>query len=178
MVKASVPSGGDYYHEWMKQGSKDILSALLDSAQPDAVRWSSKDLRSILEHQLATPFACELDHLTELAECSVEEASEVIESCGSRTFGDLLLECSPPDRALRMLKDYAKKSLTRQGNLPRDVARVLYICSILRARQSGIGNITSLDDANLAREARRCLTFGWLPDQVRELLSLACQTGD
>lgn len=69
-----------------------------------------------------------------------------------------------------MFKGYVKQSLTKEGYLPRDVARVLYVTVILRGRQAGIGDITSLDEVNLKREARRCLTFGWLPDGIRELL--------
>ena len=77
------------------QRSKDILRALMNPTQPDTVPWSSSDLQSILNHQLTTPLASELDQLAEIAQCSREEASLAIESCGCRTFGDLL-RCQSP----------------------------------------------------------------------------------
>jgi len=150
--------------------SKDILRALMDPSQPDAVPWSSSDLRAILDHQLAAPLIPELDQVAELAQCSRDEALVVFESCGCRTFGEILGSQSRPHRAIRILKEYAKGALTDEGSLPRDVARVLYVAAILRGKQAGITDISSLDDANLEREARRCLTFGWLPDSIRELL--------
>ena len=151
--------------------SKDILRALMDPLQPDAVPWSSSDLRAILDHQLVTPFISELDHVADLAQCSRDETLVVFENCGCRTFGEILGSPSRPHRAIRILKEYAKGALTDEGGLPRDVARVLYVAAILRGKQAGITDITSLDDANLEREARRCLTFGWLPDSIRELLN-------
>jgi len=150
--------------------SKDILRALLDPSRSETVPWSSSDLRAILEHQLATPLASELDRLAEFAQYSREQASSIIDGCGCYSFGDLLRDDSPSVSALSMLKDYAKGSLVNEGDLPRDVARVLYVIAILRGRQAGSGDITSLDETSIERETRRCLTFGWLPNDIRALL--------
>ncbi len=150
--------------------SKDILRALMDPSRPDAVPWSSADLRAMLEHQLATPLASELDRLAEISDRSREEVSSIIGGYQGGTFGDLLRNASPSIDAIRLAKDFAKASLVEDGGLPRDVARVLYVMAILRGRQAGFGDISSLDIENLRRETRRCLTFGWLPDDVRNLL--------
>lgn len=150
--------------------SKDILRALMDPSQPDAVPWSSSDLRAMLEHQLAAPLACEVDRLAELARCSREHVSSVVAECGCDTFADALRDGSPSASVLSMLKNCAKGAMASQGDLPRDVARVLYVLAIVRGRQAGMDGITSLGEANITRAVARCLTFGWLPDDIRDLL--------
>jgi hypothetical protein len=152
------------------QRSKDILRALMDPSQPDAVPWSSSDLRAILEHQLATHLVSELDQFAEASQLSSDRVLGILEASGCRTFRDVLKNASESVDAVRLVKDLAKASLAHCGGLPRDVARVLYVLAILRGRQAGVSNLTSLDNVSLERETRRCLTFGWLPDEIRCLL--------
>ena len=152
------------------QRSKDILRALMDPSQPDAVPWSSSDLRAILEHQLATPLVSEFDQLAEASRLSGDRVLSILEASGCRTFRDAIRNASQSADAIRLVKDLAKASLAQDGDLPRDVARVLYVLAIVHGRQAGVSNLTSLDDASLERETRRCLTFGWLPDEIRRLL--------
>jgi hypothetical protein len=63
--------------------------------------------------------------------------------------------------------------LATDGDLPKDVARVLYIMIILRALSIGDARITTLDDVSIEGEARRCLTFVWLPNDIREFIRKA-----
>ena len=146
--------------------SKDILRALMDPSEPDAVPWYSNDLRAFLDHQLAAPLVSELDQVAKLSQCSRDEALIVLERCGCRTFGEILESHSGPRRTTWILKEYAKGALTDEDSLPRDVARVLYVAAILRGKQVGITDISSLEDANIEREVRRCLTFAWLPECI------------
>jgi len=155
--------------------SKNILRALMDPSEPDAVPWSSGELRAMLEHQLATQLEAECNSLARTSQCTVEQAREVIRSCGCLTFGDLLLNRSAPIEAVRLVKEYAKTSLTRDGDLPRDVARVLYVLSILCGRRAGAGHITSMDESSLSREISRCLTFAWLPESIRDAIRNAAR---
>lgn len=150
--------------------SKDILRALMDPSEPEAVPWSSQDLCAILEHQLATPLVSELDHLAEASRLSSDLVLPVLEACGCQTFRDVIQNPCQSADAIRLIKNLAKASLTHDGDLPRDVARVLYVLAILRGRQAGVSDVTSLDNASLEREARRCLTFGWLPEEIRRVL--------
>ena len=152
------------------QRSKDILRALMDPSEPDVVPWSSSDLRAILEHQLATPLVSELDQLAEAGRIPSDQVLRILEASGCRTFLDVIRNVSLCADAIRLVKDLAKTSLAHSGDLPRDVARVLYVLAILRAQQAGVSDLTSLDSASLERETRRCLTFGWLPDEIRCLL--------
>jgi hypothetical protein len=150
--------------------SKDILRALMDPSQPDAVPWSSTELRAILDHQLAASLIAERARLAEITHSSLDQISALIETSSCQTFGDLLLCTSPHIPTLALLKDFAKASLIDEGDLPREVARVLYIMAILRGRLSGTHLMTSLDSASIERETRRCLTYAWLPDSVRQSL--------
>ncbi len=153
-----------------RRKSHDILQALLDPSRSETVAWSASDLRAMLDHQLATALSAELDQLAACAQSTREHALAILADCRGASFGDLLRATAPSGRALKMVKDYAKGALATAGDLPRDVARVLYVLAILRGRQSGIEDITALDEASLTREVRRCLTFAWLPEDIRALL--------
>ena len=152
------------------QRSKDILRALMDPSKPDAVPWSSSDLRAILEHQLATSLVSEVDQLSEASRLSSDQVLPILEASGCQTYRDVIQPPSQSPDAIRLVKALAKASLAHGGDLPRDVARVLYVLAILRGRRTGVPDLTSLDDASLDREMWRCLTFGWLPDEIRCML--------
>jgi len=152
------------------RGSRDILMALLDTSTLDASPWSFSDLRAILEHQLAASLESEAERLAESNHRPPDEVLSILRGSKHSTFGALLSDVSPCFDALDLIKGYVKASLASNGDLPREVARVLYVMTILRGRQAGFRAISTLDDASLERETRRCLTFGWLPDRVREVL--------
>lgn len=124
----------------------------------------------MLEHQLAVALASERDRLAALARCSLEQVSSIIEASRCHTFGDVLRHEPSAVEAIRLVKDFAKASLANEGDLPKEVARVLYVMAILCGRIAGADRMTALDDASVEREARRCLTFGWVPDYVRKLI--------
>jgi hypothetical protein len=42
--------------------------------------------------------------------------------------------------------------------------------TILQAHSVGATNFTTLDDMSIEKEAHRCLTFGWLPNDIREFI--------
>jgi len=150
--------------------SKDILRALMDPACPDVVAWSSGELRAILEHQLGTPLKAEHDRFVELSQYSRAQVKLLFKRSGCTTFRDLIMADKPCVDALRLVKDFVKTSLTTGGDLPRDVARVLYIMTILQALSFGDKHFTALDGTSIEGEARRCLTFGWLPNDIMEFI--------
>jgi len=153
------------------QRSKDILRALMDPEQSETVPWSASELAAMLEHQLAAPLMAEVDRLAELNECPRAEVAKLISESKCKTFGDVLREKSPEPELLRMVKDFAKAVMSEPDTLPRDVARILYVASILAGtRVQGGKPLTTLSEASIEREARRCLSFGWLPVAVRKLI--------
>ncbi|MCC5829126.1 MAG: hypothetical protein JJU36_06725 [Phycisphaeraceae bacterium] len=157
--------------------SKDIIRALMDPALPDTVPWSSSDLRAILEHQLDVSLAQESDRLAESNRQSAEQMASILSRCSKSTFGSILNDAMPAEDAVELIKNYAKASLAGDGDLPRDVARVLYVMAILRGRFAGYEGVSSLDESSLDREAQRCLTFGWLPGRVSDLIRTLSMRG-
>jgi hypothetical protein len=143
---------------------------LLDVSRPDVGEWTPEDQRSILEHQLAAPLFADADRYAQIAGCSAVDVERIISASGCHSFGDVLSAEPPSVSALRLLKEYAKAVLGGAGDLPRDVGRVLYVLAILHGRRAGARDISSLNAATIERETRHCLTFGWLPDPVREQL--------
>jgi hypothetical protein len=152
------------------QRSKDILSAIMDVSQPAMIPWSPNDLRAILEHQLATPLAMEIDRLTQCSGCNREEVSQLIEDSKCRTFGEFLAIANPSRKMLAVIKDFAKSAMSDSEILPRDVARIIYVSVILRGRQIKGRALTTLDADSIEREARRCLSYGWLPESTRDII--------
>lgn len=150
--------------------SRNILRNLMDNSGSDDIIWSSDELRSILNHQLTAELAGECSRIAEAARTSVAKAKRAIESCGCATFGELLSGRADAIEVLLMVKEYAKASLTGNNDIPRNVARVLYMMAIVCGLKQGANGITSMNKASIDRELRRCLTFTWLPTAVREIL--------
>lgn len=149
--------------------SRKLLGSLLDSSRLDLGPWSLADLRAILEHQLDTPLLAERERFEETSSDAALPVAE-LDASGAATFGELLMSDSTSGSTLRLVKDFAKASLAAEGDLPREVARVLYTLAILVALKVGEASVTSLDDEAARREGYRCLTFAWLPASVASRL--------
>ena len=149
--------------------STDILRSLMDPDSVDAVPWSADELKSILEHQLASPLADELERFVQVSSLAADRIQALV-AAGPGSFREALLGGTPPVEMVRLVKDFAKASLAADDDLPRDAARVLYILAIVQGQRLGDRGISTLDHASLRREVRRCLTFAWLPAIVRQAL--------
>ena len=152
----------------VSQASRTILSNLMDVETIEDQAWSSGDLASLLDHQLQTPVFADQAVLAEHAP-SPEQAAREIAAEGDRTYLDVLRQGTADSEVLRLIKAYARDSLVHGGGLPREVARVVYVASLLRARALGVTDFTTLDDTSVVAEARRCLTYPWLSEAVRNL---------
>jgi hypothetical protein len=144
----------------------------MDTSASSSEAWSDEDLRGVLEHQLRVPLHLEADRLTRYATCSEDKALDEIHRGPYGTFLDVLTRGAPRDQALVMVKGYAKASLNEGGVLPTEVARVLYVATLLRSlnQDQAAEGFTRLDEASIRSEAQRCLTQPWLPESARELL--------
>ena len=131
--------------------------------------WSFEDLRSILMHQLNAPLENEVQRFAEISRFSIEQVQQYLDFCPGQTFAEALEKPVSPE-ILEMIKEYAKASLMGDLDLPRDVARVIYIASIQQAQKAGFDQISTLDSASIQREIRRCLTFAWLTNEIRQIL--------
>jgi hypothetical protein len=147
-----------------------VLGRLMDPEAAPA-NWSASDLQSILEHQLYLALEAEKGILAEANGCDDDAVADIIAASGCRTFADAILEAAPPAPAIALVKNYAKRALSRDDILPHDCARVIYLLAVLQGRAAGHPGISNLDSSTLERESRRCLTAGWLPDRVRARIS-------
>jgi hypothetical protein len=160
-------------HIQLDEKSDDILRVLMDPELPDAGLWSTSEFHNILEHQLETTLESEVERFSEITGQVREDILAVLTDVRAQTFRQLLFSKQPPGNAVILVKEYAKSASSANDDLPRDVTRVLYIAVLLKARKMGLKNLSSLDPSILERETRRCLTFGWLPDDIREFIATA-----
>lgn len=140
----------------------------MDPTSPDAVPWSSSDLRAILEHQLDVQLNHEAVKLSEASGLSEDRVRAITAGKEHATFGAILRVEKPELEVVNLIKNYAKAAMRADGDLPRDVARILYLMAITCGRLVGQHDVSSLDDLSVNREISRCLTFAWLPEKVRE----------
>lgn len=147
--------------------SDAMLRVLLDSTCPQPCAWSAQDMRAVLAHILKTPLQVEAEALAARSNTATPSVSELIQKTGGGTFGSALSLAVPSPEILLLIKEYAKASLhLADADLPREVARVIYIVSVLRAREIKGLSLSTLSDADLAREALRLLTLAWLPSEI------------
>ncbi len=151
--------------------SRNILCSLMDPTIKQDVPWTTDELPTILQHQLATPLNEELDELQDVKHPKHDILSTALKTSGIKTFGDIFQHPKPPRSVLHAVKNYAK-ALIRDSNqiLPEELVRVIYIVCILRAVKTGNRKITDLDDASIVRSARWCLTQRWLTDDMRRTI--------
>ena len=121
--------------------------------------WAPADLGPLLRHQLASP------------------APAAPGTRAALTFRDALFanpsaaEALP---ALRNIKDWAKPQMSRNdGDVPREVAGVIYFAAILSARVRFGERLSELDDSRLRDAAAWVQRQPWLDEGLRELFHLA-----
>jgi len=124
--------------------------------------WLPDELGAVLRHQLG-------------ATLDVGPSQEPAVNKKPATYADLLLrDAAPPLEILRGVKDWAKPFTFRDdGDLPREVAGVLYYAAILAARLRLGQRISELEDALLAKAARWALRLPWLDAAMTPLFTEA-----
>ena len=124
--------------------------------------WRPHELGDVLSHQLA-------------AELDIAPSAGPAGTLGRATYADLLLrDAAPPLGVLRGVKDWAKPfTFCDDGELPREVAGVLYYAAILAARLRLGKRISEQEDALLARAARWALRLPWLDASMTPLFTEA-----
>lgn len=92
------------------------------------------------------------------------------------TFGALLTDPKPPLRLLERVKALAKPAMVRKdGDLPREVAGIVYYGAIFAAMNRCGETITSLSRNDLADAARWALRRPWLTEPLAALFQEALQ---
>jgi hypothetical protein len=138
------------------------LSRLWSSAVSTAPAWEPAELAEALQLQLGLrvgrpPAADDFDG----------------------TYRQLLVDPHPPMAALRRVKDWAKPMMSRDdGELPREVAGVLYFAAVAADRLRGSGSVSELPDERVRRGATWALRLPWLAEpMLTELFRAAAGIG-
>lgn len=146
------------------------LARLLDISNRATSPWDPAELGEILEHQLATPLASDLESFEggwpALLAAAGNHAGPPI-----RTFGELLSHPDPPKELLGLVKRFAKHCRRQaESPLPDEIATVLYFLAITVARLRLKVPVSGLDDPTLAAGLQWALDQSWLDDTTRTLL--------
>ena len=140
--------------------SADRLAALWPhAAHAPSLDWNPSEFGDVLRHQLRAPLAAAAP--------------------GQRTVADLLYrEAAPSVEELRQLKEWAKSHMARDdGDIPREVAGVIYFAAIVRARMiagqnatGGDHRISELDNVRLRAGVDWALGQPWLDRHIADVL--------
>jgi len=123
----------------------------LDDAQ---TLWSENDNAAMMRHLLESPLPGSCSEL----------------SAAAQTFGSLLAAHHPNVEHLRHVKEFAKsRRMNPQGDLPEDIATVLYYAAIAAARLRCSHSISQLTVAELREGIDWALARNWLPDPLKHL---------
>ena len=151
------------------------LARMLTVDPVDAAVWQPQDLGAILRDQLGQSVAVDL--MVAGMGSPRDPAAEPIKGPPNvpvgpiETFADLLHHPRPPLALLRQIKHFAKLNHAHPTVLPRDVASVLYLASIVAAQRRCGARITGLDDHELRTGIRWAADQPWVDERTRTLLA-------
>jgi hypothetical protein len=148
------------------------LAQLLAMAPDESAGWRAGELAAILRHQLSVPVEFELPRDAGPAGDGQAPAAMPagVRAIFTTTFADLLRHPLPPLAMLRRVKDFAKACREDpRGPLPREVAMVLYLASILSALTRHGAAMTKLRPDELRKATEWGLAQQWLDDATRSL---------
>lgn len=144
------------------------LASLL-SLNEDAgnARWHPEGFAAIWRHQLSTKLSQELGGAEPVG--PLRSTRMPIDL----TVGQLLHHPCPPAELLDGLRNFAKSSTSGDGDLPRDVARVLYFATIAASLLRSTERSTSLDNVSLKRGFEWALLQVWVDAPIIDLMAQA-----
>jgi hypothetical protein len=133
--------------------------------------WSAAELASMLRHQLASPIRGDLEKVSAELTARYDQAA----TAPHESLGELLAAKNPSLDVLRVVKDFAKQSISRKdGALPEEIGAVLYYASISAALlRCGGERISGLDSQTLGEGLAWALGQQWLDKSLRELFDEA-----
>jgi hypothetical protein len=156
--------------EQKSRDNPELLSRLMDVSLPDADSWQPEELGEILRRQLAAPLTVDLGPLD-------PGVPDLVQAAGAggatlQTFEDLFHHPSPPLRLLELAKEFGKANLKRRPPLlPRDVAMVVYVTSIVVALRRCRARISQLTPETLQHRVTWILEQPWVDARLRALVS-------
>jgi hypothetical protein len=142
--------------------ASDQLSHLVDLANDEFSALVDAEKAILLESYLNTP-------INELI-----ESSKLPSQVGNSTFVQLLEQDTAAADDLKSLSTaFELEAKNRASALPRTVALLMRLATIILARDRHSVKISSLDSNTLTRATEDALTCSWLDGQIRELFTAA-----
>jgi len=145
-----------------------VLAALLDQSRP---LWRPEEFGQILQALLAEDLVATLagSGPPEEARTWRRIADQAAPAC--RTIGDLLEHPQPPLALLERVKVWTKGCRQRpDGDVPGEVAILVYYAAIAAARVRLGRRVSSLDDAELLNGFTWAIDQPWAEERLRALL--------
>ena len=156
----------------LNDANHGALSQLLACDEQPGATWSKSDLHAILRHQLEADVEFDLTHFGGVARATLTSVATHQDSAEHQTFGQLLAAPDPPLEMLELVRRFAKRSrVQRSGDLPDEVATVLYYAAIAAARLRHGTSLSKLDDETLWDGLAWGLEQDWLTAPLRDLFS-------
>ncbi len=165
--KTSGAAGG----AWDDLSGVRRLAELLDVSK-EAPAWAAADLAEIFDHQLRAPLGFDLERWSQPDPDTTALLRHLTQSPGQplETFGDLFRHPQPPVELLRLTKDFAKTSDSRDdAALPSEIATVLYFAAIVAARVRRGTLISQLSDDAVRQGAEWAARQPWIDGATRAL---------
>jgi hypothetical protein len=147
----------------------ELLADMMSTEASSRGLWSAGDFGAILEHQLSVPMEPDLKTVdAALARRLCAQAAAL--SPPIRCLRDLFHHPRPPIELLALSRQFAKRCRSRsEGELPDEVATVLYFLSIVVAALKHGRRISGLDDQALLDGIDWALRQAWLDVATREI---------
>jgi hypothetical protein len=146
-----------------------LLSRLLDPSELGKRIWRASELEAILKHQLNASVGFDLGDM-EAGRVRKLRTVHGAEGLLLQSFRDLLNHPCPPVELLMLTKDFAKRHLGHpESLLPPEIAKVLYLASIVVAMLRCHRRITRLKDAALREGLEWAMNQQWLDEPIRSL---------
>ncbi len=151
------------------------LARMLELDDPHKALWDSEETRAIWHHQLQAPLETDLStldspHSTEIR--SLAESQPFL----SRSFGEFFEHPHPPAGLLRLIKEFAKRTLNESEDAQlKAIATALYYTSYAAGLARCGTRIGTQEDEELVRGFTWGLKQNWLDAQTKALLKRALE---
>jgi hypothetical protein len=151
------------------KGHPRLLSELLDPSQLGKRIWRASELEAILKHQMSAPVGFDLGDM-ETGRAKTLRTVSAAEGLLLQSFKNLFSHPCPPVELLVLTKDFAKRHWGHpESLLPAEIAKVLYLASIVVAMLRCHRRITSLKDRALKKGLEWAIGQQWLDEPTRSL---------
>jgi hypothetical protein len=145
------------------------LSQIMDPEKMTGRIWVDSELGAILRHQLNSPVGFDLGNMGHQTAKDLKRLCEA-DHLLVESFSTLFRHPNPPVKLLVLTRDFAKLHLLRSESLlPRKIARILYLTSIVVAMVKCGTRITKLDDAHIKEGLGWGLGHTWLDAEIQAI---------